>query len=152
MSFSHLYQWISLAALLTSTGVAVWRGGWPERLAGAAMILAWFASGLFYKSHLWFGPQTAVFLVDLALMLVLLFIALRSDRWWPMWACGFHGLTLILMLATLADTRISNRAGYIAGNGVFSYLTMAALFFGALPRRRVAAPDPAPSGLTPRQG
>jgi hypothetical protein len=142
MSFSHLYQWISLAALLTSTGVALWRGGWPERLAGGAMILAWFATGVFYKSHLWFGPQTAVFLVDLALLLVLLFIALRSDRWWPMWACGFHGLTLILMLATLLDTRISNRAGYIAGGGVFSYLVMAALFFGALPRRR---PPPVPT-------
>ena len=147
-----LYQWASLAALLISAGVGLWRGGWPERLAAVAMILAWIATGLFYKTHLWFGPQTAVFLVDLSLMLVLLFIALRSDRWWPMWACGFHGLTLILMLATLADSGISNRAGYIAGGGLFSYLTMAALFFGALPRRRVAVPDPDPSALTPRQG
>lgn len=138
-----LYQWASLAALLISTGVALWRGGWPERLAAAAMILAWIASALLYKTRLWFGPQTAVFLVDLALLAVLLFIALRSDRWWPMWACGFHGLTLILMLATLLDTRISNRAGYIAGGGVFSYLTMAALFFGALPRRRALSPDAA---------
>lgn len=152
MNFNHLYQWASLAVLLTSTGVALWRGGWPERLAAAAMILAWFATGLVYRSQLWFGPQITVFVVDLALLLVLLFIALRSDRWWPMWACGFHGLTLILMLATLADTSISNRAGYIAGGGLFSYLTMAALFFGALPRRRVAVPDPDPSALPPRQG
>lgn len=138
-----LYQWASLAALLISTGVALWRGGWPERVAAVAMILAWIASALLFKTRLWFGPQTAVFLVDLALFAALLFIALRSDRWWPMWACGFHGLTLILMLATLLDTRISNRAGYIAGGGVFSYLVMAALFLGALPRRRPLAPDAA---------
>lgn len=149
MSFSHLYQWISLAALLISTGVALWRGGWPERLAAGAMILAWLASGLLYKTRLWFGPQTAVFLVDLALLLVLLFIALRSDRWWPMWACGFHGLTLILTLATLLDTRISNRAGYIAGGGVFSYLVMLALFLGAVRRRRAAPPQMAPDAASP---
>lgn len=144
-----LYQWASLGALLISTGVALWRGGWPERLAAAAMILAWIASALLYKTRLWFGPQTAVFLVDLALLAVLLFIALRSDRWWPMWASGFHALTLFLMLATLLDTRISNRAGYIAGGGVFSYLTMLALFFGAAPRRRGAPPLLAPDAASP---
>lgn len=143
MPFSHFYQWFSLAALLGSTGLALWRGGWPERLAATAMILAWVASTLLYKTHLRFGPQTAVFLVDLALLLVLLFIALRSNRWWPMWACGFHGLTLILMLATLADAKISNRAGYIAGGGIFSYLAMAALLCGVLPRGRSRNPDAA---------
>ncbi len=40
---SYLYQWASLAALLIAAGVALWRGGWPERLGGVAMILAWFA-------------------------------------------------------------------------------------------------------------
>ncbi|WP_297512642.1 hypothetical protein [uncultured Caulobacter sp.] len=128
-------QWSSLAALLITAGVALWRGGWPERLAGAAMILAWFATGYLYDNDQKFGPQTGVFLVDLALMLVLLFIALRSDRWWPMWACGFHGLSLILLVATLADPGIPNHASLLAGGGVFSYLAMAALFFGALNRR-----------------
>lgn len=140
---TFFYQWASLAALLISTGVALWRGGWPERLAAIAMILAWIASALLFKTRLWFGPQTAVFVVDLALFATLLFIALRSDRWWPLWACGFHGLSLILILATLLDTRISNRAGYIAGGGVFSYLVMVALLLGSLPRRGRLA-------LTPR--
>lgn len=146
MSLGFFYQWASLAALLIATGVALWRGGWPERVAAVAMILAWFATALFYNSLQRFGPQTAVILVDLALMLVLLFIALRSDRWWPMWTCGFHGLTLILVLANLADHKLSNRAGYIAGGGVFSYLAMAALFCGALPRRRPAS---SPEALAP---
>lgn len=149
MSLSYLYQWASLAALLIAAGVALWRGGWPERLGGGAMIAAWFATGLVYNTIQPFGPQAAVVLVDATLMLVLLFIALRSDRWWPMWACGFHGLTLILVLATLADTKLTSRTGYIAGGGVFSYLTMAALFFGALPRRPAVSPRD-PGALTPR--
>jgi hypothetical protein len=143
MSFAHFYQWVSFASLLITAGVAVWRGGWPERVAAAAMILAWFASGLLYKSQLWLGPQTAVFVVDSALLLVLLVISLRSDRWWPMWACGFHALNLILTLALLLDAGISNRAGYIAGGGLFSSLTMAALFLGAIHRRNPSAPDAA---------
>lgn len=142
---NSLPQWSSLAALLITAGVALWRGGWPERLAGVAMILAWFATCFLYNIHQKFGPQTAVFLVDLALMGVLLLIALRSNRWWPMWACGFHGLSLILLVATLADPRISNHASFIAGGGVFSYLAMAALLFGALPGRsgKPHAPDAA---------
>ena len=143
MSFAHFYQWVSLATLLITAGVAFWRGGWPERMAAAAMILAWFASGLLYKSQLWFGPQTGVFVVDTALLLVLLVIALRSDRWWPMWACGFHGLSLILTLALLLDTRISNRAGYLAGGGLFSSLTMTALLLGSVRRRGPVSPDAA---------
>jgi len=139
---NSLTQWSSLAALLITAGVALWRGGWPERLAGAAMIVAWFATGFLYNNQQKFGPQTAVFLVDLALMLVLLFIALRSDRWWPMWACGFHSLSLILTLATLADPDIPNHATLNAGGGVFSYLAMIALFCGSVPRRR---PPPQPS-------
>ena len=140
MTFKYLYQWVSLVLLVLATGTALWRGRWPERLAGAAMVLAWLATGVLYDSLKSFGPQTAVFVVDLALMFVLLFIALRSDRWWPLWACGFHGLTLVLVLATLADPRIPNRASLIAGGAVFSNLTLAALFFGAMPRR--GAPPP----------
>ncbi|MDR6624167.1 hypothetical protein [Caulobacter segnis] len=143
MNFNHLYQWASLVGLLITTGAALWRGGPPERLAAVAMILAWFATGLFYKSHLWFGPQTPVFLVDMTLLGVLLFIALRSDRWWPMWACGFHGLTLFLTLATLADPKIPNRASLIAGGGIFSYLAMTALFLGSIRRRNPPSPDAA---------
>lgn len=148
MSFAHLYQWVSLASLLITAGAAFWRGGWPERVAAAAMALAWFASAFLFTSHFGFGPQTAVFLVDVSLLLVLLAVALRSDRWWPMWACGFHGLSLILTLALLLDPQISNRAGYIAGGGVFSSLAMTALFLGAI-RRRPATPSPdAASPLT----
>lgn len=143
MFFVHLYQWVSFASLLITAGVAFWRGGWPERVAAGAMILAWFASSLLYKSQLWFGPQTGVFVVDVCLLLVLLVIALRSDRWWPMWACGFHALSLILTLALLLDSKISNRAGYLAGGGVFSSLAMTALLLGSIRRRNSPSPDAA---------
>ena len=44
MTFGAFYQWANLLALLLSTGVAVWRGGWPERIAAVAMAAAWLAT------------------------------------------------------------------------------------------------------------
>lgn len=149
MTFTALYQWANLLALLLSTGVAAWRGRGPERIAAAAMLLAWIASALSHDATQLFGPQGTIMVIDLALFLVLLTIALRSDRWWPMWACAFHGLSLVLAMAMLADPRVWSRAGFIA-SGVFSYLTMLSLFVGAVGRPPAPThPDPdAASPLT----
>ncbi|AAK22765.1 hypothetical protein [Caulobacter vibrioides] len=145
MTFGALYQWANLVALLLSTGVALWRGRWPERAAATAMILAWSASAVLHNADQLRGPQGLIMAVDLALFLVLLGIALKSDRWWPMWACAFHALSIVLALAMLADPRVWSRSGFIA-SGVFSYLTMLSLFLGALgqkPGGKPPAPDAA---------
>ena len=138
MTFGALYQWANLLALLLSTGVALWRGRWPERTAAAAMIIAWVASAVLHDADQLRGPQALIMAIDIALFLVLLTIALKSDRWWPMWACAFHGLSVVLALAMLADPRVWSRAGFIA-SGVFSYLTMLSLFLGAIRRRPSAS-------------
>ena len=59
MLFHFFYQWASLLALLGSAAVALWRGGWPERLGGGAMILAWAATTLLYNSIQQQGLQIA---------------------------------------------------------------------------------------------
>ena len=141
MTFGALYQWANLLALLLATGVALWRGRWPERAAAVAMIVAWLASAWLHDADQRLGPQAIIMVIDIALFLVLLVIALKSERWWPMWACAFHGLSVVLALAMLADPRIWSRAGFIA-SGLFSYLTMLALFLGAVGRRR---PDQPPT-------
>lgn len=146
MIFNTLYQWANLLALVISTGAGLWRGGKPERFASAMMILAWIASALSQNAHVVLGPQAAITTIDALLFLVLLAIALKSDRWWPLWACAFQGLTIVLALAMLADPRVWSRAGFIAG-GVFSYLTMLALFIGAM-ATPVRSPPDAASPLT----
>ena len=148
MTFGALYQWANLLALLLATGLALWRGRWPERTAAVAMIMAWLASTWLHDADQWLCPQAIIMSIYIALALVLLTIALTSDRWWPMWACAFHALSVVLALAMLADPRVWSRAGFIA-SGVFSYLTMLALFLGALARRpRGGAPPDAASRLT----
>lgn len=111
------------------------------------MILAWIGSALSQNAHIVLGPQAMVTTIDTLLLLVLLAIALTSNRWWPLWACAFQGLTVVLAVAMVADPRVWSRAGFIAG-GVFSYLTMLALFLGSLHRPSHKAPH-APDAASP---
>lgn len=141
MIFGALHQWANLLALLLSTGVAAWRGRGPERIAAAAMVLAWLATTLLHDATQLYGPQVLIMAIDVALLAVLLSIALISDRWWPMWAAAFHGLSVVLALAMIADPKVWARAGFIAST-VFSYLTMLALFLGAVGGKPVGKPPP----------
>ena len=142
-SFAFLYQWISLAALMITVATALWRGGWPERVAAVAMAAAWAGTGLVHNGLQMWGVQEGVMVVDSLLLAALLYVALKSDRWWPLWACAFHGLNVVLHFAVMADSKIWG-AAYFRASSVFSYLAILALFLGALARpvhRRVAAPD-----------
>jgi len=138
MSFRYLYQWISLAAVILAAGVALWRGGWPERWAGAAMLMAWIATAALHHGLQLWGVQEGVMTVDILLLAVLLFLALRSDRWWPLWACAFQGLNVVLHFAVMADSKVWGLA-YFRASSVFSYLTMLALFVGAAAPRHPTA-------------
>lgn len=147
MFFHFFYQWISLLVLAATAATALWRGGWPERLGAGAMIAAWLGTGLVYNSILQRGAQLGPMVVDVLLLLALLFIALRSNRWWPMWACAFQALNVVLHFAMLADAVLWRRAAWMASS-CFSYLAMLALLCGALGRRRPLETPDAASPLT----
>lgn len=140
MTLHTVHQWTSLIFLLLSSGAALWMGGWPERAAAIAMVTAWFATAvLLTQIQLW-GLETEVMIVDVALFLVILAIALKSDRWWPLWAAGFLGLIVLVHLAVILDRRIWGRAYFVASN-IFSYLTLLALLIGSLSRRGRQTPS-----------
>jgi hypothetical protein len=84
-------QLFSLAVLLACCGLAVWRGRWVERIAAAAMAVAWFVSPLVQDDQQTLGPERRA-VVDILLLLVLLSLALTSDRWWTMAATAFQGV------------------------------------------------------------
>jgi hypothetical protein len=148
MFLHFIYQWASLIVLGLCVVIGLWRGGWPERTAALAMVAAWFGTSLAQNSLQRWGVQTGVMLVDAGLLAVLLFVALRSDRWWPMWASGFQAMNVTLHLSVLADGKVWGWSYFLASS-IFSYLTMLSLLFGALSRRRQnPAPPDAASPLT----
>ena len=134
-------QLFSLAVLLACCGLAIWRGRGVERIAAAAMAAAWFVTPLVQDDQQTLGAQSGVLIVDILLLVVLLSLALTSDRWWTMAAAAFQGVSALIHLAAAIDRQIIARAYYVAGSLV-SYLVMGALLVGAWNAGRRERPGP----------
>lgn len=58
----------------------------------------------------WAGTSYAVFAVDSLCLLALCFVALNSNRFWPIWAVGFQTVAVATHIATLWIPDIVPRA------------------------------------------
>ncbi|MEO8115571.1 MAG: hypothetical protein ABI655_14385 [Phenylobacterium sp.] len=104
--------YVDCAYWLLVVGFALWRGRWRERTLAAAMLVS--AVGL--SADWWFSYWVAPFLgaydgwrpglppawfeplTDVVILAVCLTCALRSDRYWPIWASSFALLTIVVHL------------------------------------------------------
>ncbi|NUS99895.1 MAG: hypothetical protein HOP96_02840 [Sphingomonas sp.] len=74
---------------------AFWRGRSDERIAAATCVAATFATNLVYSPRGSFsGVEVGVFLVDAATFAAFTFLALRSERFWPLWLAGLQLTTV----------------------------------------------------------
>lgn len=91
--------------LLITCGYAIWRGGKPERWTAAALLVAAAATLLIHlpRTAHFRDLETEVLLVDLALLALLVGIALRADRYWPLWTAAIHASAVAVHLAKLAN-------------------------------------------------
>ena len=122
-------QWFALAFALVACGYAIWKGGRPEKIGGVAMLLAWIIQPFAVDTKAWLNPQYAAFATDVPLLAVLVWLALRGDRWWPMWASVFQFLGMLMAVIIVADPRVRPVA-YAAAMVMWSYLTVIALVVG----------------------
>src|SRR4051812_47511157 len=80
---------------------ALFKGGWAERLAASGILV------LTYLSVLVLSPmavrfhrvELALALVDVVLLGLLMFISLRTEKFWPLWLAAMQGLTILSHLA-----------------------------------------------------
>jgi hypothetical protein len=85
---------------IVALGMLVWKGGWPERQAAAGLFFAQLLSG--WVDHLVLGQfRWAVALISLGLLVLLVRLSLRYDRWWLMLAAGAQFLALGTHLSSL---------------------------------------------------
>lgn len=71
------------------------RGRSDERIAAATCIVATFATNLVYSpTGSFVGVERGVMLVDLAALTAFTVLALRSERFWPLWAAGLQLATV----------------------------------------------------------
>lgn len=85
--------------LLIVSAYAFLRGRTDERVAVATCILATFATNIVYHPRgSYVGVEVGVLLVDAATFAAFTFLALRSERFWPLWIAGLQLTTVVAHL------------------------------------------------------
>lgn len=115
--------------VLLSACLLAWRfGGADEKLAAVGFVAATLLSRSLDNSD-FSHTQIGVFGVDILLLVGLLMLALRSDRFWPLWACAFQLVGTTVHVASMTEQ--GNFAWAYAVALIFwSYPVMLALMAG----------------------
>lgn len=126
---------ISLALLIVSAALALWRGGRWERITAAALVLTWIGTALapFDPAR----PPWVAIVLDGAVMLFLLYLALYSKRQWTLWATAFQFLLMANHLAFVRFHELEQWA-YVTAYYVWGDAVLLALIVGVL---RPARPE-----------
>jgi hypothetical protein len=128
-------------ALLAGTVLYAFRtGGRPERWTAAMFVIAGLLTLLLHSPWpvRYVGLETSVLIVDAALLVALLAIALHADRFWPLAMAALQTMAVAAHVAKALDVRLGAGA-YQQALVVWSYATLPLLALGVWRRgRRVA--------------
>jgi len=126
--------------LVVSCGYALWRGRKYERIAALICILATVLS---IVGHMlvrryqpdYSGVEVGDLVVDGSMLAAFILIALRSDRFWPLWVAGLQLTISISHLLKAAKPDLLPMA-YGAAERFWSYPILAILFVAAWRQQR----------------
>lgn len=98
MGFRQIFYGVLIWAIFL---YALRRGGWEERLATAGVIANAYLTVLVAspKDTLFNHLETPILLVDASLLVLLLLISLRSEKFWPLWIVAMHALSTLSHLS-----------------------------------------------------
>lgn len=131
----------NLIQLLVSV-YAVLRGGVPERLAGILLLLAAGLTRMFFLASgaPYLSVEIGILLVDVVLLAALVALALRADRFWPIWLAALQALGTGAHLVKAIEPSVVSMA-YAILVGFWSYPMIFILAAGTLRHRRRLAAD-----------
>lgn len=118
-----------LLLMFSCCGFALWRGGRPERISAAIILIASFATPLVENAVPYASPEYGILLVDSLALAGLLAVALSSNRYWPLFATAFHFLATIIHVLTIIDAQILPQA-YANLQAFWAWPMLLALAFG----------------------
>lgn len=130
------------AILLVTCGYALWRGKSDERVVASMCLFATIATR-FAISPIqvrYASLESGLLIIDLLVLLVFIWIALRSDRFWPLWVAGLQLTNSISHLMKFADIDLMPRA-YAAAAALWSYPILAILVIGTWRSQRRASEE-----------
>lgn len=108
-----LWQVLGFLALSVSCFVALRWGGFDERIAAVGFIIAVVATNIVTDGR-YTHTEMGVLIVDASVFFGLLVLALRSDRYWPMWAAAFQLVGTMVHLGSMSQTGDFEWAYYVA--------------------------------------
>jgi hypothetical protein len=123
-----LPPWIGVTVLICLAVAAFLRGGAEERIVAGALV-ANVAATVVLRD--WSMPhlQTDEFVLDVALLALMLTVALKSPKYWPLPAAAFQLLATLMHVAKLVDPGVHQWA-YFTAIVIWTYALMVALGVG----------------------
>ena len=108
--------------LLVTCGYALWRGRGDEKIAASVCLGATIVTQLVMPPQAlrYSNLDFQLILIDLAVLAVFVAIALRSERFWPLWVAGLQLTISISHLLKAVDQELMPRA-YAAAAVLWSY-------------------------------
>jgi hypothetical protein len=145
------YYFVSLLVITTLS--ALWAGGGPERIGASVYFVSVAATILIMTahSHDWLNFEVGVFIVDAVTFLAFIPIALRANRYWPLWVSAFLGLGVLGHVARLVGPDTFWWA-YAVVLTIWSYPILALLALGTFLHSRRLARDGADSSWVSYSG
>ena len=111
---------------------ALWRGAQPERFVAVIFLVLGPLSGVAHSlGYQWRGIELGVFALDILMLLLLLAIAFRANRYWPIGIAAMQVLQVVGHLLKLADPRMLPLL-YWVGAVVWAYPMLLLLLLGTV--------------------
>jgi hypothetical protein len=123
------------ALLIGACGYAWLRGRSDERIAATTCVVATVASFALLTELRFSGVEFGVLAVDLATLAVFVAVALRSERFWPLWVSGLQLTSSVTHLLKLLQPSLMPFA-YAAAEAIWSYPILIILVVGTWRARR----------------
>jgi hypothetical protein len=141
----HLFFW---TLLLLTCGYALWRGRKYEQLSAVICIAASVFSVLFHSSwhQRYLGLEIGDLIIDTLVLVAFVAIALRSDRFWPLWVAGLQ-LTISMSHMFKALVPSLMPLAYAAAERFWSYPTLIIIAIGAWRQHQRRQVESSGSGL-----
>ena len=125
------HQVIFRTLLIGSCGYAFWRGRSDERIVALVCLGATLASRLAFSplAVRYTSVEFGLLLIDLAVLASFIFVALRSQRFWPLWIAGLQLTTSMAHVMKAIDEHLLPIA-YGAAIALWSYPILIILAIG----------------------
>ena len=124
----YIFYW---ALLLFIFGYACWRGRGEERIAASACLVATIVTVFVIPPvrERYLTMDASQLAIDIAMLATFVAIALRSDRFWPLWVAGLQLTMSLSHLMKAVDSDLVPRA-YAAAAVLWSYPILIVILVG----------------------